>query len=30
MITTKPMVYESLGNGLIMQGKDVSPPVHPT
>jgi hypothetical protein len=30
MITRKPMVYESLGNGLIVQGEDVSPPMHPT
>jgi hypothetical protein len=27
--TTKPMVCESLGKGLVVQGEDVSPFVHP-
>jgi hypothetical protein len=29
MVTRKPMVYESLSKGLIMQGENLSPPVHP-
>ena len=24
------MVYESLGKGLVVQGKNTSPPMHPT
>jgi len=30
MVPRKPMVYESLSKGLVVQGKDASPPVHPT
>jgi hypothetical protein len=30
MITKKPMVDGSLSKGLIVQGEDVSPPMHPT
>jgi hypothetical protein len=30
MITRKPMVCESLGKGLVVQGKNASPPMHPT
>jgi hypothetical protein len=26
----EPMICESLGKGLIVQGEDASPPVHPT
>jgi hypothetical protein len=29
MVTKKTMVYESLSKGLIMQGEDISPSVHP-
>jgi len=30
MVIRKPMVYESLSKGLVMQGEDASPPMHPT
>jgi hypothetical protein len=30
MITRKPMVCENLGKGLVVQGKNTSPPIHPT
>jgi hypothetical protein len=30
MVTRKFMVYKSPGKGLVVQGEDASPPVHPT
>jgi len=30
MVTRKPMVCERLGKGLVVQGEDASPPLHPT
>jgi hypothetical protein len=30
MVTRKPMVCESPGNGLVVQGEDVSPLIHLT